>query len=361
MLHLADLFIAVLKPFLILSGAVLAALLVFLILQRGLDELSFRRRQRTIARHRAAVDALLGQDPPETALIALARAPASHREVIESMLLKPLAIAVGSVVEQLRNAARILGFVDDWVQRLGDRRWWVRAEAARALGLVREARALGALVRVLEDDHEEARAAAVDALGMIGHPQAIPILLERLPDQSRHQRARIVEALRGFGDAATPELVRHAQTHPGDAVVVAVVLGLIGGTAAVESLTAWARDPRPEVREASLKGLGTIGLDDSGGRVARQALDDNAAGVRAAAARALGRARRYDAAPDLARHLDDEWSVAASCADALRRLGRAGLELLQARVADEGYAGDLARQMLWERRESGLGGPAARS
>lgn len=353
MLYLADLFIAVLKPFLLLSGAVLAGLLVFLVLQRGIDELQFRRRQRTIARYREAVDLLLGQDPPETALIALARASSSQREVIESMLLKPLTIAVGTVVEQLRSAARILGFVEDWVARLGDRRWWVRAEAARALGLVREPRALGALFGALDDDHEEVRAAAVDALGMIGHPQAIRVLLERLSDQSRHQRARIVEALRGFGDGATPELVRHAAGHPGDAVVVAVVLGLIGGTAAVESLAAWSRDPRPDVREAALKGLGTIGLDDAGVRLAREALDDGEAGVRAAAARALGRAGRSDAAADLARHLDDEWSVAASSADALRRIGRTGVEYLQARVAEDSYAGELARQMLWERRAAG--------
>jgi hypothetical protein len=42
--------------------------------------------------------------------------------------------------------------------------------------------------------------------------------------------------------------------------------------------------------------------------------------------------------------------VAASSADALRRLGKPGQDALKARVDDQGYAGDLARQMLWERR-----------
>jgi len=54
-------------------------------------------------------------------------------------------------------------------------------------------------------------------------------------------------------------------------------------------------------------------------------------------------------AGDLARHLDDEWVVAANCADALRKMGGIGLDLLQVRSTEDGYVGDLARQMLWER------------
>ncbi len=348
MTEIAALFVAVLRPFLLVSSLALAGLLVFLIVQRGVDELQFRWRQRVMARHRAEVDALLGPEPSETAIIALAKAPRAHRPVIEAMLLRPLAVATGTVVEQLRQAARVIGLVDEWAHRLGDRRWWVRADAARALGLVREPRALAALFHTLDDDHEEVRAAAVEALGLIGHPHAIPALLARLADQSRHQRARIIEALREFGDAATPQLVAHVATHPDDAVTIADVLGLIGGTAAVESLQAWALDERPDVREAAFRGLGSIGLDRAGIGLARHALDDPSTEVRAAAARALGRVRCQEAAADLARRLDDEWIVAASAADALRRLGRPGLERLEARANETGYAGDLARQMVWE-------------
>lgn len=350
MLQAADVILGLLRPFLALSALALAVMLVFLIFQRGFDELRFRSRQRIAALYRPALDALLGPDPSDSAVIALAKAPSSHRGVIEGMLLKPLTLATGTVVEQLRNTARVIGFIDVWAGRLRDRRWWVRAEAARALGLVREVRALALLSGLLDDEHEEVRAAAVEALGLVGHPQAISVLLTRLPDQSRHQRARIVEALREFGDVATPQLIDHARSHPGDAGMMVDILGLIGGTAAFEALKLWAQDERPEVRESALKGLGTIGLDDVGVGLARHALDDDAAPVRAAAARALGRARRQDAVSDLARHLDDEWSVAASCADALRRIGRAGLGVLQARVDDGGYVGDLARQMLWERK-----------
>ena len=71
--------------------------------------------------------------------------------------------------------------------------------------------------------------------------------------------------------------------------------------------------------------------------------------VRAAAARALARSGRADAAPQLAGRLDDDWEVAAQSARALARLGEPGLAALRARVArGDGLGHDLARQVLWE-------------
>ncbi|MCX6551024.1 MAG: HEAT repeat domain-containing protein [Acidobacteria bacterium] len=353
--RIASLFVSVLIPFLVVSTLVLITMLVFLVLQRVVDEFQFQRRKRLTARYRPVVDALLSPDRSDDALLALARVPRADRDVIETMLLKPLALATGSFVDRLREGARATGLVEDWAHNLSHSKWWVRAEAARALGLVRESRALPLVFKALDDEHEEVRAAAVEALGLIGQRQAIPVLLERLPDETRHQRARIVEALREFGDVATPALVEHARKRPGDAVVVADILGLIGGHVAAEELQAWMNSPDGAVRTAALRGLGTIGLDDDGAVVAMQALEDAEVDVRAMAARAIGRATRHEAAPTLARHLDDEWVVAASCADALRRLGRPGLDALQARAGDPGYAGDLVRQMLWERRTATAG------
>ena len=124
----------------------------------------------------------------------------------------------------------------------------------------------------------------------------------------------------------------------------------IGGPSAATELKTWMRSPRDDVRIAAMHALGSIGLDDGGTIVALQALDDPLPEVRAMAARAIGRGKRQADAASLAGHLDDEWTVAANCADALRRMGGTGLRLLQARAGEAGYVGDLARQMLWERR-----------
>ena len=353
--YITDLLVAVLIPFLALSAIVLTAMLVFLVVQRGIDELQFRRRQRLTARYRELVDGLLGPEISDRCLVEISRVPARHRYVIETMFLKTLALATGTVVERLRDGARAASLVDDWVHQLSSRKWWVRAEGTRALGLVRETRALPLMFKVLDDEHEEVCAAAVEALGLIGHPQAIPVLLARLSDQSRHQRARIVEALREFGDVATPAMVQHARTRPADAAMVADILGLVGGHVAAEELKRWTGDPNPLIRTAAMRAIGTIGLDQDSVQLALAALADEAPEVRAMGARALGRARRSDTATRLVAHLDDEWIVAASCADALRRLGRPGVDALQTRIDDPGYAGDLARQMLWERRTATAG------
>jgi len=344
----ADVVLAVLIPFLIFSATALALMLVFLISQRGLDEFRFQRKRRLTARYRELIDSLLQPGADTGALAGLSRVPKRHHYVIETMLLKPLAVSTGSVVERLREAARATGLIDAWVQRLTSRRWWVRAESVRALGLVRESRSLSLIVRALDDEHEEVRAAAVEALGLIGDPNTIPVLLSKLADQSRNQRARVIEALRQFGDAATPALIAHAYRRADDAAAVADVLGLIGGSVAGAELNRWMASPRADVRLASMRALGSIGLDDTGFAMALQALEDPKPGVRAMAARALGRSRREDSVEFLATHLDDEWTVAANCANALRRLGDAGLDRLRDRADDETYVGDLARQMLWE-------------
>jgi HEAT repeat protein len=71
--------------------------------------------------------------------------------------------------------------------------------------------------------------------------------------------------------------------------------------------------------------------------------------VRAAAARALARSGRTDAAPQLAGKLDDEWEVAAHAARALAKLGPEGHAALKERVdSGAGLGHDLARQVLWE-------------
>lgn len=350
MLFIAERVALLLIPFLAVGAVLMLAMLIGLVVQRGTDELGYQRRQRTIASYRPYVDELMVSGSSDKAILVLARATKRDRVVIAKMLLMPLGVATGKVVEELRTAARVLGFIEMWTGELSHRRWWVRAEAARALGLVRDTRVTMLLIKTLDDDHEEVRAAAVEALGMIADTRAIPALLDRLPDQSRHQRARIIESLGAFGDAATPALVEHGLSRPDDAAMVADLLGLIGGVAAAAELGRWMSSDREEVRAAALRALGTIGLNDEMFLHAVHGLDDRNANVRAMAARAIGRARRFDAAKLLAGHLDDEWIVAAHAANALRKLGPTGMHQLEARTHEEGYAGDLARQMLWERQ-----------
>ena len=333
-----------LVPFLLVTGALLLALVVYIVILHGARDLASRRRRHLLASYRPLVAATLTGD--EQALARLVCSPRRHRGVVASLLLEPLRVTAGMATARALVAARALGLVARWQTQLTDRRWWVRAEAARALGLV-QCRDVGSrLADALDDPCDEVRASAVESLGLLADPQAIPHLIARLDDQSRHQRVRLVHALRQFGPRAVAPLLEWGQVQMAERAAVAEILGAIGAAAALDRLLEWSVDERPEVRAAVWQALGMIGMDDRAYYHALRALNDSSGQVRAAAAWALGRSGRQDAAVYLAGRLDDEWIVAAQTARALRALGPAGRRELEEAVATRGS--ELARQMLWE-------------
>jgi HEAT repeat protein len=337
---------AILVPILVVTGTVLAGLLLYILIGRGARTMSERRRERLAARYRPLIDALLDPARATESMRRLASAPARHRPVLTDLLLATVRIASGAFVDQIREAAAHLGLIDAWTVALADRRWWKRAEAARALGCVREHAAGPALVARLADDHEEVRAAAVESLGLLGDPRAIEALVAGLARDSGQQRARVVLALRALGPSVVEPLLAHERRHPRDTATVAELLGLVRGVTAVDTLTSWCADARPEVRAAALGALGTLGPCASTYYYALRALGDDVEAVRVMAARAVARCRRRDAVPYLAAALRDEWAVAAQSARGLRDLGPAGRRELE-RVSER-PAADLARQMIWE-------------
>jgi HEAT repeat protein len=338
----------VLLPFLWLLASALAILFTWLVVWRLAAQLRTAWRRQVIARYQPLVDELLSPASTPDTVRQLARSPRRYRDPIGSLIIDALRLTTGEIVPRLRDALDALGLIDHWRVALHHRRWWVRADAARALGLVRDPSAVEGLIGALDDPHEEVRAAAVDALGRIGDPRAVPALLARLPDESRHQRTRLVEALRGQGPSIVPALLEYIRIYPHDTALAIDVLGLSGATGALSELLAWTGHPESIVRVAALKAIGSIGLDDRSYYYALRGLEDSEAEVRGMAARALGRSGRQSAVPYLARHLDDEWVVAAHAATGLRRLGREGKIALRGYADAPGQAGVLARQMLWE-------------
>ncbi len=317
MVHTAELLRGVLVPFLVIGGSLLGLLLGFLVVQRGIRALVCRRRDTLIARYRPLIDEITQSPPTPELLERLRRIPVRHRKVVAHLLLAPLHAARGDLVSHVRDAAVALGLVDRWLGDLQHRHWWVRADAARALGFVEARSAQPAIMHALDDAHAEVRAAAVEAVGRLGDLSAIPALLGHLADGSHYQRARVIDALRDLGPAVTPALVAFARAHPERARLAVDVLGLIGTAAASESLLEWCGDPRSDVRMAALTALGSIGLDDRSYYFALRALGDADPRARAMAARALGRGRREEAVSYLAERLDG-----GGAAPARRRGGR---------------------------------------
>ena len=346
MRHITHYVDAILVPFLFAAGTVLLALVCHVLILHGVRDIVFHRRQRLIRVYRPIVESALHRDDDRASLARLLAAPWHHRPVLAALILEPLNVAEGAVTGRAAEIAQALGLLDFWQRQLRDRRWWIRAEAIRALGLVKHASALPVLIVALDDPYDEVRAVAVEALGHIADPTAIPALVSRLSDQSRHQRVRLVQALERFGSALVPLLLEHAHANPAEAAIIAELLANVGAASALDLLIEWCRDERPEVRAAALHAIGAIGVDERAYYHVLRGLSDEAEQPRAMAAWALGRSGRQDAAPYIAPRLKDEWLVAAHAARALRDLGAAGRRELEAAAAHEDAV--LARQMLWE-------------
>ena len=336
----------VVVPFLALMGAALFLLVCHVLLLHGVRELDFRRRRRLLRIYRPAVAAALHDDHPKQSVAMLRAAPARHLPVVAALLLEPLRTVKGTVIERARALAAALRLLSKWETELHHRRWWIRAEAAHALGLIQHRGSVRQLVGALDDPYEEVRAAAVEALGRIADPVAIPELVARLGDQSRHQRVRLVEALQQFSSSAVAPLLDYADAHSGDVAIVAELLGSIRAPSALPALLEWCHAASAETRTSAVRAIGAIGVDQRAYYYLLRALTDEAADVRAAAAWALGRSGRPEAASHLSQRLGDEWMVAAQSARALAILGTSGRQALERSASAE--EGELARQVLWE-------------
>jgi HEAT repeat protein len=349
MLAFAEMLHAAVVPAIEFLGALLLGVLALLFLVRGLRQIAARRHASHLEQCRSLVDTWLVRGASDSVLeelVNVCHTPAARRAAGE-LLLAPLRSMTGEVRERSRRALDRLGFCDEWLTATRARQWWIAADAVRALGLVRERRAIPQLVECLDAGHSEIRAAALDALGQIVEITTLPVLARQLANP-RHEHVRVIAALGAFGPRATSELVAWAQAEPHQRLTIAAALGEMGGAGGLDPLLEWMDDPDPRIRAASLAAIGDIGLDDRAYYFALRALRDADVDVRAMAARALGRSRRSEAAPYLAASLEDDWPVAAQSAAALKQLGGVGLAELIA-SAKRGLAGaQHARQTLWE-------------
>lgn len=335
---------------LLVGLAVLGVLLLALIATRLWIKAQTLRHRSLAARYQPLVEALAEPSMSPQALTQLLRAPRRHLDVIGALILRPLTVTSGQAVDYLRAGATTLGLEKRWRQGLRSSRWWDRADAAHALGLIRKPGISQEILRLMDDPHEEVRAAAVAALGWLADPATVPALLQRLTDETRHQKVRIIEALQHAGAAAGPAVLAHLDAQAHVPHELADLVGHLRLSSAMDHLIRWTGDSNPALRAAAFRAIGILGPDERAYYHALKALGDDDADVRAMAARALGRSGLGAAVPYLSAQLDNEWKVAVEAALSLRALGPLGFAALESRAAGEGDAADLAKHVLWEGR-----------
>jgi hypothetical protein len=244
-----------------------------------------------------------------------------HRSAIRRVLIDFAGDLVGESMERLLYFFYSLEFVQEELELLQSGKWWVRARAARDLGLLRAKKATAALALALEDEHPDVRNEAmqslmkllgVEALGTIlktaknisqwtslelsvivkeSEEEALPFLIEALEysDQSVVLFAIEILAETGFVTAVDP-LMKVARTYPNIVVRARAIeaLGRLGDQRAEKLLHDFLRNPYPQLRASATKALERIGSPASIALLAER-LHSGSLPERVSAARALAR------------------------------------------------------------------------
>jgi HEAT repeat protein len=298
-------------------AALSVAFLVVLAVERTRLGWSERRRAQLEARLR----------PLALALIDEGRMP----RALPSPAAAELAVILGRYGGRVRGDARERiaaffegsGTVDEQLKLLGQRRDWVRADAASALGDMGSARAVAPLLEALADPSRDVRSAAAYSLGRLRALDAVEPLLAAVQER-RIPRAVVCSALLEIGAEAVPRLLGVvADPEPVERATAVELVGLLGDAADGRRLVESLIDTSAEVRANAARALGRLGAEEAAAAV-RQLLADRIPFVRVAAAEALGLLRDDEAVEGLlAQARRDSFDPARAAAEALGRIAPA--------------------------------------
>ncbi len=180
-------------------------------------------------------------------------------------------------------------------------------ERAQALRVLREIGAVELLVRATRGPMPWRRAGAISTLASIGAADTVPVLTERLGDRNRHVREAAVRALGQMRDVRAVTALSVLFRSPGPAGEGVVYDALVAfGPEAEPVFVEGLHSPIESVRVASCFGVAATAESHSAGRVLEQLLEDDASVVRVAAADALSRVGGGRMPEALARAARDE-------------------------------------------------------
>jgi HEAT repeat protein len=215
--------------------------------------------------------------------------------LIGAPAVEPLIAVVKSDDWRVRaNATWALGVIKDArtvgavLESLKDGDWRVREKAAWGLGLKNDERVAEALSAALQDNAWQVRRQAAWALGLQGDRRSVEALAAALRDEQSGVRQQAAWALGLKGDSRSVEPLNRALQDQDWQVrsQAAWALGLKGGRSSVEPLIAALKDENARVRQQAAWALGLKG-DRRAYDALNAALQDSAAPVRKNAAWAL--------------------------------------------------------------------------
>jgi HEAT repeat protein len=233
-----------------------------------------------------------------------------HQSVLRSVQKNPAVIRDIEILEHLLEERRgvlegedlaahfasydELGIVDRAIDRFrNSRRWPERVFAARFLGEIGSARSVEPLIEVMRNTREEdrdVRMAASRALGRIRDPRALPALVEALGMQESWLPARVAEVILQFGEMSFDTLAKElaSSRDANTRAWAAEILGQLGSPKAINALLHSLGDINDQVRARAAGALGKLRDRQSVPQLIHLMLSDPVPFVRIQAVRSLG-------------------------------------------------------------------------
>ena len=204
----------------------------------------------------------------------------------------------------------------------------VKGNAALGLGAMRAQRAVEPLIAALKHDNPMVRAAVASALGELRNPRALPPLIAALKDDDPHVRIQVTGSLAQIGEPSVlnPLLRALKDDHRQVREVAARALGCAKDPRVLEPLIAALDDPYPNVQINAAGTLGEMKDPKAVGPLIALLTNGNQS-VRGAAAAALGELEDPRAMEPLIAMVlkEDRWEIPRTRGlKALAKLGHAG-------------------------------------
>lgn len=261
-----------------------------------------------------------------------------HKTLLCSLFTEYTEMLKGEVTKRLTYYIYSLGLVDHLSHLLQSPHWWVRATAARDIGLLGARRGIVPLTAALEDEHPDVRLQAMNSLLKIVGVSALRNIFRLLPTLSQWQAVELSVIIKRYGRDALPYLLEaFALKNPSVVLFSLAMVGELGLLEAVDPLLEFCKtNPEPLFYATALESLGKL-ADSRALPVLLYGTQHGDRNVRLKALEALGALGAKQSKTVLAlwvRQGDvEEKRIAAR---SLTRFGEEGIEALQqiARSAD---------------------------
>jgi len=265
------------------------------------------------------------------------RLRAMHRDMLRQVMVDFAKDLSGETADRLVYFFYSLQFVDEQIMLLHHRNWWVRAQAARDLGLLRTRRALAALTAALEDPHPDVREQAIKAIVTMAGMESLRTIFRFLHTMTTWTAVELSVVVMQRKEQAVPYLIEALDTKDESVVLFCIeMLAEIGFISAVEPLRRLAAEyPNTAIRAKAIEALGRLGDERSEAFLVKIAGGRNPH-LRFKSIEALGRMGVPRAVPVLKRRLlDGRLPEKIVAARALAGTGTAGQRVLEQLAASE--------------------------